>query len=60
MGIHGVPGLGYSLECDVCGNEADTEFECFLDAVEFKKDAENGWKSRKVSGQWQDVCPECQ
>lgn len=47
----------YNLTCDVCGNEADEEFFDFNDAVDYKK--REGWKSQKVNGEWQDVCPEC-
>ena len=43
--------------CDVCGAELPTEFD-FNEAVNAKKDA--GWKTRKVDGQWQDICCDCQ
>lgn len=49
----------YSLICDVCGEEADETFDYFADAVEYKKDKDNGWKSQKRNGQWEDVCPKC-
>lgn len=45
------------LECDVCGETE--EFECFEDAVDFKRDKSNGWKSAKVDDDWYDLCPEC-
>ncbi len=47
----------YAIVCDVgnCGESLEG-FDTFQDAVEGKK--EHGWKSRKVDGQWQDVCPE--
>ena len=48
----------YSLTCDICGEEAGEQFDAFYEAVDFKKD--NGWKSQKVRGEWQDVCPDCQ
>ena len=48
----------YHLACDVCGEEIDETFDDFYDAVQHKKD--NGWKSQKVNGEWEDVCPECQ
>ncbi len=48
----------YFLVCDVCGEKADEPFSEFDDAVEYKK--ENGWKSQKYRGEWEDVCPECQ
>ncbi len=48
----------YSLTCDICGSEADETFFEFYDAVEYKK--QNGWRSQKHRGEWEDVCPECQ
>jgi len=48
----------YYLVCDVCGKEADEIFYDFYDAVDYKR--ENGWKSQKHKGEWEDVCPECQ
>jgi hypothetical protein len=48
----------YSLTCDICGSEADETFFEFYDAVEYKK--QNGWRSQKYRGEWEDVCPECQ
>lgn len=47
----------YQLICDICG-EVVKEFDDFYDAVDYKKD--NGWRSRRVIGGWEDVCPECQ
>jgi len=48
----------YYLCCDICGESADEDFYDFYDAVEYKK--ENGWKSQKHRGEWEDVCPGCQ
>lgn len=48
----------FDLICDICGECAEETFDDFYDAVEFKK--QEGWKSQKRSGEWQDVCPECQ
>ena len=48
----------YDLTCDVCGEDAGEVFDDFYEAVQFKKD--NGWKSQKKNGEWEDVCPECQ
>jgi hypothetical protein len=48
----------YSLYCDVCGNEEGEQFFEFYEAVDYKK--ENGWKSQKRNGSWEDVCPDCQ
>ncbi len=47
----------FILYCDVCGEEAEEEFYEFDEAVEYKKD--NGWRSRKIKGEWADICPEC-
>ncbi len=43
--------------CDLCEARLPGEFS-FHDAVQAKKDA--GWISRKVDGEWEDVCPDCQ
>lgn len=56
MGIDNFGGI-YTPACDICGEELDGEFN-FYDAVDAKKRA--GWRSQKVNGQWEDVCPECQ
>ena len=48
----------YTLACDICGEEALETFEEFSEAVQYKKD--EGWKSQKYKGEWEDVCPECQ
>lgn len=55
MIIKGV--IGYDLICDICGL-VEYGHEDFDSAVEFKK--ENGWKSIKYQGEWEDICPECQ
>lgn len=47
----------YYLTCDVCDTDADQEFDEFAEAVEFKR--ENGWRSRKTAGHWEDLCPDC-
>ncbi len=49
----------YYLECDICGEDSKEDFDDFWEAVEWKKDKSNGWISRKVDGDWEDVCPEC-
>ena len=49
---------GFTLTCDVCGEEAEETFDDFYDAVQFKKD--NDWKSQRRNGEWEDVCPDCQ
>lgn len=50
----------FILACDICGEEAPEEFYDFHDAVDYKKQKENGWKSQKIKGVWCDICPECQ
>jgi Fe2+ or Zn2+ uptake regulation protein len=50
-------GIAYTLTCDNCGYEHDDEFDDFDDAVAAKR--EDGWKSRKVNGEWEDWCPDC-
>ena len=47
----------YALICDECGHEVKY-FNTFDEAVEYKK--ENGWKSKRVDGEWVNVCPDCQ
>lgn len=43
--------------CDCCEARLPGELS-FYDAVRAKKDA--GWISRKVDGEWEDVCTDCQ
>ncbi len=52
-------GDGFTLTCDECGEECDEYFEDFTDVVNFKRDRSNGWTSRKLDGEWQDLCPSC-
>ena len=47
----------YTVVCDNCGEEIPDGFSGFDEAVEAKKD--EGWKSRKVNGQWEDWCYDC-
>ena len=56
MSIERFGGI-YTPTCDICGRELDGEFD-FRDAVAAKK--REDWKSRKVDGEWQDVCDDCQ
>jgi hypothetical protein len=49
----------YDIVCDNCGEETNEDFDSFQEAVEWKKDKSNGWKSKKVNGKWEDHCPEC-
>ncbi len=58
MSIYKTDGFySYSLACDNCGEELDEQFDSFNDAVEAKK--ANGWKSKKVKGEWEDWCDKC-
>lgn len=50
-------GNFYRLTCDNCGQVFDEEFDSFDEAVDAKVD--NGWKSKKRHGNWEDWCPEC-
>lgn len=49
----------YIIECDCCGKEAPCIFDSFGEAVQWKKDKDNRWKSRKTNHGWEDLCPEC-
>jgi len=50
----------WSLQCDECGEEANECFETFQDAVDYKKDRGNGWRSVKDRyDAWNDLCPSC-
>ena len=48
----------YIVACDVCTNEIDKTFETFQGAVDGRK--EEGYETLLISGQWVDICPECQ
>jgi hypothetical protein len=53
-------GFGqYDLICDNCGESADKSFDDFYDAVNYRKDKDNGWTSKKYANGWKDLCPEC-
>lgn len=51
----------YFLICDICLNEDNKSFENFDDVVDYKKTEgkQLGWSSRKINGEWKDICPEC-
>lgn len=51
-------GKVFALYCDVCGMKADETFNDFQEAVDYKE--ENGWKSQRRNGEWEDICPKCQ
>jgi len=42
--------------CDNC-EERSTAFDSFNEAVDGKQEA--GFTSRKIDGQWADICDEC-
>ena len=47
----------YTAVCDCCGQRLPGELS-FDAAVRSKQSA--GWESRKVDGEWEDVCTDCQ
>jgi len=53
-----VRGEIFSLVCDVCGQEAELTFVDLNEMVQYKKDY--GWINRKIDGDWENVCPDCQ
>lgn len=50
-------GHWFTPTCDQCGDTLDPETE-FIDAVHAKK--QEGWRSRKIDGEWIDLCCDCQ
>lgn len=46
----------YYIVCDNCEIQS-TAFDSFNEAVDGK--AEAGYSSRKIDGQWTDICDEC-
>ena len=46
----------YIPTCDICGEQLHPQYD-FEDAVEAKKNA--GWLSRKINGEWIDLCEDC-
>lgn len=56
MSIEGDRDLGYTLICDICGEEEDG-FDDFYEAVDGKKELD--WISRKINGEWRDICQGC-
>ncbi len=47
----------YTPVCDCCETRLPGE-ESWDDAVRAKREA--GWISRKVKGEWEDICTDCQ
>lgn len=56
--IENVGGI-YYLECDICGKDSGIDFDDFMEVVNWKKNRDNGWISRKTNNQWEDVCDDC-
>jgi hypothetical protein len=53
-------GNVFLLTCDNCGEVCDEIFDTFYDAVAYKKDRENGWRTIKdQNNDWCDLCPAC-
>jgi len=50
-------GCSYIITCDICGYTLPEEYD-FYDAIDTK--ARKAWKSRKIKGEWEDVCVDCQ
>jgi hypothetical protein len=46
----------YNPHCDACGKELPGEYS-FQDAVASRRKA--GWISRKLDGEYEDLCREC-
>jgi hypothetical protein len=58
--IKGNEDTGFILSCDYCNDECDEEFDTFQDAVDYKKERENGWRSvTDKRGRWNELCPAC-
>jgi hypothetical protein len=50
----------FVLFCDECGDECDEVFAYFQDAIAYKKDKDNGWRSiTDKYGVWWELCPSC-
>lgn len=47
----------YTLICDICGEGSEEEYENFQAAKDAGKNI--GWKTRKIDGEWADICPDC-
>jgi len=59
-GIELVAGSGYTLTCDYCGEECEEAFDTWDDAVAYRKDKANGWRTIKDKhNEFCDLCPAC-
>lgn len=47
----------YTPVCDYCDKTLPGE-RSYADAIRAKREA--GWESRKVDGEWLDICTDCQ
>ena len=47
----------FQIECDECGKYVPG-FDTFEDALDYAK--ENGWKIKKVNGEWWNDCQDCE
>lgn len=47
----------YIPTCDICGTQLSAQY-VWPDAVAAEKNA--GWKSKKIDGEWMDLCQDCQ
>lgn len=45
----------YTAVCDCCGKRLGAD--SWQGAIDTKREA--GWQSRKVNGEWEDVCDDC-
>jgi hypothetical protein len=58
--IEGFETSGYTLFCDNCGEECDDTFDEFYDAVDYKRDPANRWRTIKdKDDEWCELCPAC-
>ena len=48
----------YWVTCDVCSDFVEEGCSTFAEAVELKKTC--GFRSKKINGEWVDLCPSCQ
>ena len=48
----------FFINCDICGTTHRYKFNSFNEA---KTEADSdGWKFKKVDGEWESYCPDCQ
>jgi len=51
-------GRYYQMICDGCDESYNYRSYDFMDVVENARD--DGWQAKKVDGDWEHYCPECQ